>query len=102
MAIFLESLRATRWTRLSLDYNCLRTSLVSVGDSDHQYQGLRVEHYLCNTTDNFAGQWMYMYSMTEHCYEGSVQVHCFKHIVTWEYVNLPADQPDNPSTPSEK
>jgi hypothetical protein len=43
-----------------------------------------------------------MYSMTEHRYEGSVQVHCFKHIVTQEYINLPADQPDNPSTPSEK
>jgi len=31
---------------------------------------------------------MYMWSLTEHRYEGSVQVHVFKHIVTREYMDI--------------
>jgi hypothetical protein len=40
MAIFLELLGFTLWTRVSHDHGLLLTSLVLVGDSDQQYQGI--------------------------------------------------------------
>ena len=40
MAIFLASLGATLWTRLSHTQNALLASVVSVGDFSQQYHGI--------------------------------------------------------------